>query len=226
MGNDGGTIARGKDLRAVFGTDSKATTGEERLQQHEMVCALTSLPLSKKGKSERIVSDYKGKLVLKEQLLEALLAKVLALKENFKHVKSLKDVVDVQAMFNKDDCLVCPISGAERNQHIQFCYLRTCGCVFAAKVLNELRSHLKASETDQDAAECECPKCGKLFMFNFDVVVINPDDLAKIAEVNERSYKYLTDTLKVTHAKKERKRKRSDDKKEKKEERKKSKPSA
>lgn len=226
MGNDGGTIARGKDLRAVFGTDCKTSTGEERVQQHQTVCALTSLPLSKKGKSERIVSDYKGRLILKEQLLEALLAKELALKENFVHIKSLKDLVDIQALFNKDDCLICPISGAEKNPHIQFCYPRTCGCVLARKVLNELRSHLKVDDTKPNAAECECPKCGKLFMFNYDIVILNPEDQDSLAETNDRSYKYLTDTLKVTHAKVQRKRKRSDEKKERREERKKSKSSA
>lgn len=225
MGNDGGTIARGKDLRAVFGNDKSIPSGEERLQHQEMVCALTSLPLSQNGKSEKVVSDYKGTLILKEQLLEALLAKELPLKESFAHIKSLKDVVDIEAVFNKENSLVCPITGAERNRHIQFCYLRTCGCVFASKVLTELRSHLKVDESELNAAESECPKCGKLFMFNYDIVLINPDDLVSVTEINERTYTYLKDTLKVTHAKKERKRKRTDEKKNKQEKKKKVKSS-
>lgn len=196
MGNDGGTIARGKDLQAIFGAE--AARNAENTHEAELVCLLTSLPLSKSGKSERVAADYKGNLFLKKQLLEALLAKSLPLA--LSHIKSLKDIADVSVHFDTEDNIVCPVSSAKRTKHFPFCYLRTCGCVIACKVLGELRHHLHIDDTTEEAAESECPQCSGKFMFNYDVVIINPHSKKDI-DLNERNYVYLIDTLRMTHSK-------------------------
>lgn len=212
MGNDGGTIARGKDLRAVFGPgdNNAASRVEEALSSMDTVCSLTSLPLSRKEKSHAVVGDYKGFLLLKEKLLEALLAKTLALNPRFLHIKSLKDIVDLKTHFNAEGILTCPITGVQRTKHRSFCYLRPCGCVFSAKVLADVRSHLKIDEDTEDALKSECPQCGGVFTFNYDIVMVNTDENATHEAFNYRNYNYITDQLHLTHAKKERKRKRSE----------------
>lgn len=223
MGNDGGTIAKGKDLRAVFGKNDVA---QESVEPSEIVCALTSLPLSQEGRAQRVVGDYKGQLFLKERLLEAMVAKTLA-DTAFLHIRSLKDLVDVAPKFDPHDSLSCPVSDSRRTKHVPFCYLRPCGCVLAAKVLQELRNHLNIDDTAEQAAESECPVCTKAFTFNYDIVMIpfgkEPENNAN--EFNDRNYKYLTETLRLGHNKSERKRKRSEKKdgKEKQEKKKKAK---
>lgn len=206
MGNDGGTIAKGKDLRALFG---KSESNKELLQPAEIACALTSLPLSKKGASLRVVGDYQGQLFLKERLLEAILSKTLK-RTSFLYIRSLKDLVDVHPKFDLQDSLVCPISDTKRTKHVSFCYLRTCGCVFAAKVLQDFRSHLNIGEKTEMAAEAECPVCSRMFMFNYDIVRIPFGDETETKAFNERNYKYLVETLHLSHDKSERKRKREE----------------
>lgn len=214
MGNDGSTIAKGKDLRVVYGeADMMASNEEYRLSVLDIVCALTSLPLSSQGKSERLVGDYKGQVFLKERLLEAVLEKSSEDKEKLAHIKTLKDIVDLEAEFDGNGALVCPINGSVQTESFKFCYLRTCGCVLSLKVLLDLRSHLKISEEQEDAAESNCPHCSHQFTFNFDLVILSTETQSLHEAFNERNYEYLTNVLKVTHSKKERKRKKPENSK-------------
>ena len=210
MGNDGGTIVRGKDLRAVFGTHEQDVS-EPPLESTELDCALTSLPLSRNGKSEYIVGDYKGRLYLKEHLLHSLLEKKLP-QTGFLHIRTLDDIKDVKILFDTDDRIVCPLRGIRRSKHQVFCYLRSCGCVFAVKILQELRTHFNIDSSTDTAAEIECPSCSLPFIFNYDIVIINPDNNPEDSEFNDRNYRFLQNTLLLTHTKKERKRKRSETK--------------
>ena len=83
MGADGGTIAKRQDLLSSLTnrTNGDAQRGEDKEEDLIKVCHLSSLPLYN---NDPIVSDYKGKLYIKEKLLQYL----LDIKTNKHSVKS------------------------------------------------------------------------------------------------------------------------------------------
>lgn len=199
MGNDGGTIARGQDLRAIY---ALGEVKNEKLDDSEKsrwnTCSLSSQPLA----LDTTVSDYKGNLYLKEKVVELLIEKKLG--ENgttLPFLKSLDDLTELTISWNENGHVICPVTSVLKTSQSNFAYLRPCGCVVSYKILAELRKHYKVKEGEQEGKECDCPLCGKPFMFNYDVVIINP--LSKEdEEFNQRNYGYLTETLGLSHSKK------------------------
>lgn len=200
MGNDGGTIAKGQDLRAVY---SAVKAGPLVLDDREKslfsTCSLSSLPLFVDGKGQKVVSDHQGQLYLKEKILEHLVATKSVPKHP--HISGLADLVDLSIKWDNGR-MVCPVTGSSTSM----VYVRPCGCVFSNRLLSEVRKHFGVSD-DVDAAPSECPVCGAEFVLNYDVVMLNPGRDAELLEFNERNYKYLQ-LRNLSHGKKRMKRKR------------------
>lgn len=194
MGNDGGTIAKGQDLRAVYATRPET---QDRLDHNDTsvfnTCALSSLPLYDKD-AETVVSDAKGLLYIKEKILEYLLRRKkgeLVEEPAFAHIRTLDDLTTINVHRTGDGSIVCPVTAVQAQNKILFCYLRGCGCVFAYKVLVELRKHFRIRDDEPEARESECPACASAFMFNRDIVVLNPQHNEEVAAFNQRNSRYL-----------------------------------
>ncbi|KAM9917234.1 hypothetical protein OXX59_002802 [Metschnikowia pulcherrima] len=230
MGNDGGTIARGQDLRAVYSisnTNTNANAKEKKNLidnlQHTLlsVCSLTSLPLYEHGQAHAVVSDFHGKLYLKEKLLELLILKRTSRSENIHkldHIKGLGDIIDVHITWSEHGTVLCPVTKTEATKKTKFAYLRPCGCVVSSKVISDMRRHRKIADSaaNTDVSDA-CPNCNKAFTHNYDVVMLNPESDPECEEFNSRNYAYLKDVLHVGHAKKHLKREKRRPKAEKKE---------
>lgn len=208
MGNDGGTIAKGQDLRAIYsGGDVTSHKLDDSDKARLNTCTLSSLPFYENGALEAVVSDYKGQLYLKEKVVELLLAKRLGEQPKLPHISSLDDVVELKIVWSKEGHMTCPVTSVSKTSQSRFCYLRTCGCVVGAKILDELRKHYKVSEDEVDGKQSECPLCGKEFVFNYDVVVVYPQG-ADQESFNTRNYTFLTGSLNLNHNKKKRRTKK------------------
>lgn len=225
MGNDGGTIAKRQDILSLH---SYGKHGEnDRIQiAHDdecsdlTTCALSSTPLY--GPTTLIiVSDYKGKLYDKSKVLKYMLERDSSkydsvdtrggedkkMSSPFSHLRSLRDIIDVHISW-KDNLygavpdIQCPIT-KELNSNTVYAYLRPCGCIISFKILEGLVKHFgeKDNKSDSLQNEIDCPNCGEMFCFKYDVVLLNPRDVPERTEFNERSFNYLQE-LKLTHSKK------------------------
>lgn len=213
MGNDGGTIARGQDLRAVYGNNATASNNQKHIDNLQLsllsVCSLTSLPLYEHGQAHAVVSDWQGQLFLKEKLLEWIIrqkSKLLAgpaPSHKLAHINGLGDFLDVHITWSAEGTVMCPVTKTTKTPKSTFAYLRPCGCVVSSRLLGDLRNHRRITETEPDAGVSEtCPKCSTPFTFNYDVVLLNPEMDADHAEFNHRNYTHLVQQLHLGHAKK------------------------
>lgn len=220
MGNDGGTIARGQDLRAVYGS-KKGEEGPKSLDDSEKAlfgtCSLTSLPLFENGLGHKVVSDYLGKLYLKEKILELILERKTKSEEDdekkqedssVSHITGLGDVKDLTISWTEAGDIVCPVTGTAKLSHSNLAYLRTCGCVFSNKLLVETRRHFKIGEEVETEKTSQCPVCEQEFTFNYDIVILNPQT-EEAKEFNSKNFEYLK-RHHMSHTKKTRKRKKLD----------------
>ncbi|KAL8152470.1 hypothetical protein V2J09_010230 [Rumex salicifolius] len=148
-GGDGGaTGAESRDcylnMYAVKKPD-KADPSEQRLSKFTN-CALSFEPLK-----PPCVIDRLGNVFNKETLVKALLDKNLP--KEFGHIKGLKDMIPVHfslipGLESSHDAAIggcearfqCPISGLELNGNYKFFALRSCGHVFSAKAMKEVKS--------------------------------------------------------------------------------------
>jgi len=174
MGGDGGSIPRRIEL-------VKTKQKDEQLQRDFEVgarwnlCALSQQPLR-----EPIVACELGRLYNKEALIEALLNKTIAGNANASHIRSLKDVKELNLTPNpaydakvvdkgaeyKDFNVaqfICPVVGLEMNGKYRFCFIWRCGCVVSEKALKEVESEV-------------CHKCGQKFNAIDDVIALNGTD--------------------------------------------------
>lgn len=195
MGNDGGTIAKRKDILSLHGQDKYADDTTQDKESIRVTCALSSLPLY----HQPIVSDYKGKLYLKEKILEYLIAKKKT--PALQHIKSLKDVVDLKVTWSHGHrpAIQCPVTRELKVRNV-YGYLRPCGCVMSNLVLEELsKMHPKKP------VESGCPSCGTAFHFDYDRVILNQMADEEYATINEVNMRYVA-LLGMSHSKKKRKR--------------------
>lgn len=188
-GGDGGaTGAESRDcylkMYAIKKPD-KIDPNEQRLSKW-LNCTLSNEPLK-----HPVVIDKLGNLFNKEALVEALLKKQVP--KQFSYIKGLKDMVPVELSFipgMEDSALCggtrfqCPVSGFEFNGKYKFFALRTCGHVFSAKALKEVKSS-------------SCLVCHKEFVEN-DKIVINgtEDEVAALRERMEEERVKLRDCKK------------------------------
>jgi hypothetical protein len=206
MGNDGGTIIK-RLLIADLKQEDEGTVKDELTLLTS--CRLSSLPLY----DHPVVGDYKGRLYLKEKILEYILNKKCASKtpvdskkESFSgdgkydgvcHVNSMKDIIDVTITWKKVDgkqCIECPISHSIKTSNCEYVYLRTCGCVLSYKLLTKFVDH-------------QCPQCNKPYD-TVDIVRIDPLDNHQFTEANEKSYNDLV-LRGLSHDKSKRKKRKS-----------------
>lgn len=89
------------------------------------------------------------------------------------------------------------------NDGAGFCTCATIVCIISFKILEGLVKHFgeKDNKSDSLQNEIDCPNCGEMFCFKYDVVLLNPRDVPERTEFNERSFNYLQE-LKLTHSKK------------------------
>ncbi|KAG5421891.1 rtf2 [Candida metapsilosis] len=214
MGNDGGTIAKRQDILSLHNSKSTFTSfaedkGESKEQILLQSCALSGLPLYK---NNPIVGDFKGKLYIKEKILQYILdckLDKLKIQLQFQHLKSLKDLRTVKITWDVINDIAhfqCPVT-KELDNKTSYSYLRSCGCVMSYRLLKELKKSLKAGDTG-DQIEANCPVCNQEFTFDYDLVIINPSNKSDYSEFNEENYKYLKNVLHLSHAKEPLKKKR------------------
>lgn len=160
-GGDGG--ATGAESRDCY-LNMYATKKPDKVDPNEMRlskwlnCSLSNEPLKRP-----VVIDKLGNLFNKEALVEALLMKTLP--KEFGYIKGLKDMILVEPSLipgfegkhqkGSGAKFQCPISGLEFNGKYKFFALRSCGHVFSAKALKEVKSsgclvcHKEFSDTDK-----------------------------------------------------------------------------
>ncbi|CAX44804.1 conserved hypothetical protein [Candida dubliniensis CD36] len=183
MGADGGTIAKRQDLLSSLTNraNADAQRGEDKEEDLIKICHLSSLPLYN---NDPIVGDYKGKLYIKEKLLQYLLDIKMnksSIKSEFSHIKSLKDICPVTVswtIINREPFIECPVIKKVEKSYL---YLRSCGCLISKKALNEL------SETKE---ERKCPNCNVIF-YDYDIVMLDPLNLKQNRDINEENISIL-----------------------------------
>lgn len=225
MGNDGGTIAKRQDILSLhsygrYGANEKIQIADDNESSILTTCALSSLPLY--GPEEPpVVSDFKGKLYLKEKALEYIIKRKSSNNEKacerknpspFSHIRSMNDLVDLHIRWkttseSSSPSIECPISKELKNSNTVYAYLRPCGCVLSFKILEAFMKYFgeKTIKSDSILTERDCPNCGKMFCFKYDVVILNPLDVVQHKEFNERSLNYLQESMQLTHSKRPRK---------------------
>jgi hypothetical protein len=127
----------------------------------------------------------------KESVLEFLLDKSNA-EQKFAHIRGLRDVKELSLSENpafklnddaksgagQDPCgispYVCSLTGLEMNGRFRFCYLLSCGCVFAERAITEVKDNYV------------CFRCGAPYQMG-DVIPINgsEEELEQLKEKME-----------------------------------------
>eukprot|EP01069_Polyplicarium_translucidae_P006844 Polyplicarium_translucidae@DN302_c0_g1_i1.p1 len=218
MGGDGGSIPGRADVVKTRGlrfvrnlggmgytpntqvraADESYSKNQERALRWKN-CALTTNPLRKP-----VVACRLGRIYNKEALIEVLLSKKRP--DSVKHIRSLKDVVELNGMNTK--CLTCAISQSDLDGPARGWVIWRCGCVFG-RSLEELDARLKDlkqatpnSEGDAEtkSSPAECPNCGKSYNSPTDVIELVPSE-----EGAERQRRQLKRRLAVPEAPKSRK---------------------
>jgi len=181
MGCDGGTIPKRDELVRTKKKPEQKDKNAERAFRWKH-CAITQQRLQ-----QPVVSCELGRLYKKESVLETLLNKGEGTPDVAAHIRSLRDVKELQLTENPSSTeassssaevgdgyidvqkskFICPISGQEMNGTFKFSFIWTCGCVLSEKALKEMR---KANPDSSGCLRCQKP-------FNFeDVIVLNPTD--------------------------------------------------
>lgn len=131
MGNDGGSIAKRRDLtkqKKVKGKISCLAIQKAKAR----LCALTQEPLI-----SPIFTCKLGFLYNKSGIFSALNSNTLP--SSFSHISTSKDIIE--AKFHNDSLsLSCPVSGIEYNGVNKFQVMWDCGCVLSEKALKEIPS--------------------------------------------------------------------------------------
>lgn len=193
-GGDGGaTGAESRDCYLKMYADKKPDKidpNEIRLSKW-LNCTLSNEPLK-----HPVVIDKLGNLFNKEALVEALLKKQVP--KQFGYIKGLKDMIPIElsAIPGMEDSglgggtrFQCPISGFEFNGKYKFFALRTCGHVFSAKALKEVKSSA-------------CLVCHKEFTENDRIVINgNEDEVAALKERMMEENAKLKDNKKLKKGK-------------------------
>ena len=180
MGADGGSIATRQDILSDHTTKSKHNIQHAEDKEENLIktCHLSTLPLYGNGP---IVGDSKGKLYIKEQILNYILGTKrdkANIRPEFSHINLLKDILPVHifwAVIDKVSYIECPVT---KEIEKGYSYLRTCGCLVSNKVLREFKDNSK------------CPNCNQQFE-DHDVVVLDPLNKKENIELNEKNMTFL-----------------------------------
>lgn len=167
MGCDGGTIPKRDELVRMKKKPEQVDKNFE-INAKWFHCALSQAELQ-----PPVVACELGSLYNKEAVLEYLLDKSSVTSNVAKHIRSLKDVKELNltanSTFKKDQAdggldfqasrYICPVVGIEMNGRHRFCFLWRCGCVFSERALKEVPTSA-------------CHKCGEAFSEE-DVIILN-----------------------------------------------------
>jgi len=173
-GNDGGSIpTRGEMVKIKKKSkQNKGSAISKRLRW--ITCAISKQPLV-----QPIVADQLGNIFNKEEIIKALIEKNMS--QRFSHIKSLKDVYDVNFTFNPkydtskpvedgvetdviESPFQCPVTAQPANGQHHFSLLITCGHVLSEKGLQQI-----------DSQNLTCFVCQKYFTKS-DILPLNPDE--------------------------------------------------
>ncbi|KAL1117144.1 hypothetical protein AAG570_004472 [Ranatra chinensis] len=171
MGCDGGTIPKRDELvRTKKKTEMKDKQSD--LNFRWRCCNISQAPLI-----PPIVACGLGRLYNKDAVIMGILDKA-TMPESAKHIKSLKDVKELNLTSNpaytqregKSDsytdhqtaAYICPVIGLEMNGKFRFCFSWKCGCVVSERAMKELKSNV-------------CHKC-QADVEESEIVVLNPED--------------------------------------------------
>ena len=136
MGNDGGSIAKRRDL-ARSKKKTKRLDKAARCAIKASICCVSAEPLQKP-----IVACRLGRLFSKEAVLEAMVEKSKKMRE-FRYIKGLKDLKEVKLTETKPGSqfpFMCPITGQEMDGTHKFLFNWNCGCVVSENALAKLPS--------------------------------------------------------------------------------------
>jgi hypothetical protein len=139
MGNDGGSIARRRDLARPKKIKTRVSCAAVARAKSKL-CALTQEPLD-----PPVVSCKLGYLYNKEALLNCILKNKLP--SEFCHIKSIRNVQDVK-LEKSGNSIICPVTRIEMNGVNPFKLMWDCGCLLSGKALEEIPSQ-------------SCLACGK-----------------------------------------------------------------
>lgn len=149
MGCDGGSIPTRREQ--VKTKKKERSTKEETnivSKNFWLSCSYSSQSLK-----DPIVCDRLGNIFNKTDILEGIVNKKLD--ENFKHIKGMKDLIELKLTKNPDyidkacssgsesgsrSLFICPITGLETNGRHTFSAIATCGHVLSDKALREVPS--------------------------------------------------------------------------------------
>ncbi|WBF14718.1 hypothetical protein N7582_004189 [Saccharomyces uvarum] len=179
MGADGGSLSKNYNLRLTI-REKASTEDSYELQKLNSDSQWNFCRLSNKPLELPIVSDYKGHLFNKDEIIRWLLDPEkqdynVQQVEEFQHVQRLNDVVDLRNLRQVDETGVIHCKFGDdafrANGSMRFVYLAPCGDVFPKNIIS------KTTES--------CPRC-KNKISDGDIVTINPVSQQDIDNLEER----------------------------------------
>lgn len=179
MGNDGGTIAKGKDFGAVYERDRRDVEAEK---PEFWRCSISGGAIKVPGAS--VVADSRGHVYAKEALLRELLRQKQA-KGTAELPKGteppartklplLKHTTELHFTLENDQ-VTCPVTSVQFHPLAWFGFPSVCGCVLSWKCLRQL-----------EPASGSCPRCGAPFTPHTKITVLNPLNDPTIASHNKK----------------------------------------
>ena len=160
MGNDGGSIPDRTSVIRVKKRKKKIHDKEIKKTKCNLCC------MSKERLRKPIVGDRLGQIYNKKSIIEYLLSKNPI--KDYEHIKSLKNVKELNCIINKQGYLQCGISQEEFSGLNKFYFLWGCGCLLSKTAIDEL--HMKD----------KCISCNKPIDINKDLISLNYDKSLKI----------------------------------------------
>lgn len=190
MGGDGGCINTRADMVRTkgYGFTNQRSCGmgtsanhvsqrfEEAVDMKKVIALrMTTCAISQGALKAPIVGCKLGKLYNKDVVIERLLKKQMP--SHSRHIRALKDVVDVCAQFSKDEeqRIFCDVTMQDLNNGVvKSSFLWECGCLMASKAIKESASLKKGEKND-------CPRCGKAYETEISCAM-DADETLKVRE--------------------------------------------
>jgi len=153
MGNDGGTIAKRQDILSLHSLITNKSL--QKVSDDNEAVSLVTCNISHMSLYDRpVVGDYKGKLYLKEKMLEHLIQRRISKDAGlWDHIRSTKDLVDVKITWKLIDgvpTFECPISRKLKLHNMTYVYLLPCGCVMSFNAIEDLSNfQLRTAKRDK-----------------------------------------------------------------------------
>ena len=195
-GCDGGSIPTRLEL-VKQKQEAEQAPASDVARTHATCCSLSSLPLR-----SPVVVCCLGRLYNKEEMLEAMVSGKLKGREEFEHIKSLRDLSEAKLTPNPQFVgelesqggggfvcpFLCPVSKVEFNGVHSFLFLKPCGHVVSERVIREI-------------IDFACPVCDTPFLSLDNTLPIYP---------NEETLQKLKEDLKEKKEKESKKRKKKE----------------